>query len=276
MSPSEDNNVKINRTRRHFLGLASATSAKVAMIGTLAATTVLPPSLARALGRKLRDKGGGHGGNAMCMLRGTAIMTAGGEVCIENLKIGDLVQTVSGQTMPIRWIGRNSYKRTGPTWNSGVMPIRISRHALGEGTPYKDLYLSPGHALYIDGVFMRATELVNGTSIAPALPAELQTIEYFQILLDTHQAILAEGAAIESFLITADNYEGFANFAEFERLFPQHPYQAMTPFAPFAGYGGRAHLKALLRLGASRFTPLREPPQDIYERIAIRALQLLH
>ena len=276
MSLDEDKNVKINRTRRHFLGLASATTAKVATIGVLAATVVLPPSLAKALGRKLWDRGGGKGGNAMCLLRGTAIMTTEGEVCIEDLKIGDLVKTVRGEMMPIRWIGRSDYKRTGPTWNSSVMPIRIAAHALGEGAPHKDLYLSPGHAIYIDGGLMRAIELVNGTSITPAVPEELETIEYFQILLDTHEAILAEGAAVESFLLTADNYEGFANFAEFERLYPEHCYQAMTPFAPFAGYDGRGHLKALLRLGVSRFTPVREPAEDVYDRLAIRALQLLH
>lgn len=45
----------------------------------------------------------------------------------------------------------------------------------------------------------------------------------------------------------------------------------MTPFAPIVGYGGRAHLKALLRLAAGRFARERGPIEQAYERIAARA-----
>jgi hypothetical protein len=42
------------------------------------------------------------------------------------------------------------------------------------------------------------------------------------------------------------------------------------------GYeGGREHLKALLRLGVSRFVELRDPVQDAYEKIAARGRQLV-
>ncbi len=203
-------------------------------------------------------------------------MTSTGETCIEDLEIGDLVETVRGEALAVRWIGRRLYKKSGSSWNDSVMPIRVSRQALDQRTPHRDLYLSPNHALFVDGVLIRVKELVNGISIAPALPAQREVIEYFQIVLDTHEVILAEGAPAETFLLRASNHENFTNFVEYERLYPAGSRPAMTPFAPIVGYeGGREHLKALLRMGVSRFIDVRDPVRNAYERIAERAGQLV-
>ena len=278
-----------SRARRHFLGVAGATGTKVA--ASIAVMTMISSLPAQAMGRRVwRDHGGGHedgghssggseqsGGHSAsdpnCFLRGTAIMTPTGEARIEDLRVGDLVQTVRGQAMAVKWIGRQSYRKSGASWQEGVMPIRIARNALAPNMPHRDLYLSPNHALYIDGVLIRVKELVNGTSVAPALPADRQTIDYLNIVLDSHEAVLAEGAAAETFLLRSDNHESFSNFAEFEHLYTAGRRVAMTPFAPIAGYeGGREHLTALLRMGAPRFLKMRDPIQDAYEKIAARAM----
>src|SRR3712207_1460423 len=91
-----------NRARRHFLGLAAATSAKVAALGTLAATTLSSSAHANngkghaSNNGKGHAHGRGHGsGNphgAHCFLRGTSILTPAGEVRIEQLRVGDLVE----------------------------------------------------------------------------------------------------------------------------------------------------------------------------------------
>ncbi|MCV9966820.1 Hint domain-containing protein [Pararhizobium sp. BT-229] len=212
----------------------------------------------------------------MCFLRGTSVRTPAGEVCIENLQIGDLVETVRDQSKPVRWIGRQFYKQTGPDWHDSVLPIRIAPHALAQGTPHRDLYVSPGHALLIDGVLIRAKDLVNGISITPALPAGREMIEYFHIVLDSHEAILAEGAAAETFLVTTDNYEGFTNFAEFKRLNPVGPPPSMEPFAPIVAVdSGREQLMALLPSRLSRGLHIRRPAHAIRERIARRARQMV-
>jgi hypothetical protein len=283
MSTNSERHVPPSRARRHFLGLTFAIGARVAAAS--AAAMIIPSSPAQA-----KDKGGKHGGGNgnsgrgpkggggggnNCFLRGTSIMTPAGETPIEELGIGDLVETVRGETLAIKWIGRRLYKKSGPSWPESVMPIRVSRQALDQRTPHKDLYLSPDHALFIDGVLIRVKELVNGISIVPALPAEQENIEYFQIVLDTHEVILAEGAPAETFLFRANNHENFSNFAEYDRLYPADgPRPAMTPFAPVVGYeGGRQHLKALVLLGVSPFIQWRDPVRDIYEKIAVRAEQ---
>ncbi|MCC2611498.1 Hint domain-containing protein [Neorhizobium petrolearium] len=265
---------EIDSARRHLLGLTAATTARIVAMGSLAGT-IISSSSAEAGGRAWWKKGGdkpgkGPGKNPMCLLRGTSIMTPKGEVPVEELRIGDLVETIGGKALPIKWIGLQTYKCRGPTWNMDVVPIRISPSALDEGTPKRKLYLSPGHSLYIDGVLIRAKDLVNGTTIVPELPADSRAIEYFQILLDAHQVILAEGAPVESFQLNADNYEGFTNFAEFARLYPADVNLTMSAYAPIVGYGGREHLKALLRLASAGLIRARTPTRDAHVRLAAR------
>ncbi|CAN7630081.1 Hint domain-containing protein [Pararhizobium sp. LjRoot255] len=289
--PGNEPNMQLNRARRHSLGLAAATSARIAAMGTLAAAAMFPSST-EARGRKWwkhdgkphsqpggksHGQSGGNGqsgGSPMCFLRGTAILTPTGEVCIEDLQIGDRVETVRGEALAVKWIGRHLYKRSGSSWNDSVVPIRISRHALDHQTPHRDLYLSAGHALFIDGVLIRVKDLVNGISIAPALPENQEMIEYFHIVLDTHEVVLAEGLAAETFLLQSYNHEDFTNFVEFVRLYPADQTTVMTPFAPIVGLdSGREHLKALLPQGVRRAFQMRELIHDIYERIATRARQ---
>ena len=110
---------------------------------------------------------GSGGGGSFCFLCGTSILTPTGEVRIEDLQVGDLVVTVRGEALPVMWIGRQTYRRSGTFWPESVMPIRIARQALDGQTPHKDLYLSPDHALFIDGVLIRAKELVTASRLLP-------------------------------------------------------------------------------------------------------------
>jgi hypothetical protein len=278
---SNDPHIPRNLARRHFLGLATAATARIALV----AAAMSSSSAAHAKGNAWWKTGGDRpgqgqpggngqsGGGAMCFLRGTSITTPTGEAFIEDLQIGDRVATVGGDARAVKWIGRHSYKRSGPSWNDSVEPIRVRRHALGQNTPYEDLYLSPGHALFIGGVLIRVKDLVNGTSIAPAPHRE--TIEYYQIVLDSHDVIFAQGVPAETFLLASNNIEGFANFREFARLYPGDQHRFMVPYAPIVGLDtGREHLNALLPRSVRRACKMREPVQDMYDRIANRAGQL--
>lgn len=276
MSSNKERQAQINGARRHFLGLAAATGAKVAALSALAATTVLPASIAQAMGSRWWKKDDHGGADPMCFLCGTSILTPAGEILIENLQIGDFVETVRGKTMAVKWIGRHLYKRNGPAWHASVIPIRIARHAIDYQTPHRDLYVSPGHALFIDGVLIRAKDLVNGISITAALPDHREMIEYYHIVLDTHEAVVAEGAAAETFLLRANNHEAFTNFGEFTRRHPAGKNSVMTPFAPIVGLdSGREHLNALLPVGVRRIFQLRQPARNARERLAVRAEQLI-
>jgi hypothetical protein len=271
---SDGNQSSASRARRHFLGVATATGAKFVAVGILA-SSVFSGTSALAKGK---GKGGGKGGKGgkggACFLPGTLISTPKGEVRIEELRIGDRVQTIRGGAMEIKWIGRRVFGRDGAARNLDIMPICIARHALDENTPHRDMYVSPHHALFLDGMLIRAKDLANGRSIRRALPPGAGAIEYFNILLGAHEVILADGAPAETFLLENGNHELFANFAELERILPGAAVTAMMPFAPRLHFRGRDHLKALLRLGFNPLAQADDPIADACERLAARGRQL--
>lgn len=169
--------------------------------------------------------------NAVCYLKGTHIQTPEGEVAVEKLQIGDLVTTASGKVESIKWIGRRGYvTRFLPSHNRrNVLPIRIARGALGENIPHRDLFVSPEHAMCLEGALIPARHLVNGRSIAYF--DSLETIEYYHIELPKHAVLMAEGAAAESWL-DCSNRNFFMNVTDYLALgLPdQSPTEPCLPF----------------------------------------------
>jgi hypothetical protein len=207
-----------------------------------------------------------------CFLHGTRIRTPKGETGVEHLRIGDLVETVGGHSLPIKWVGRQVFKRASERWHESVLPVRISRCALDDGIPHTDLYVSPGHRLYLDSVLIAASLLVNGGSIVRAMPDGRDQIEYFHIELEQHEVIFAEGAAAETFQVV-NGREHFDNFIEYERLYGVDNYAPMPPYAPVVGYNGRrSELKGMLRRAVSTIVDIRDPVQLAYDRIEARQL----
>ena len=52
-------------------------------------------------------------GGKPCFLKGTRIRVVGGEKKIEDIRIGDMVVTRSGQAKPVRWVARRRYRKPG-------------------------------------------------------------------------------------------------------------------------------------------------------------------
>jgi hypothetical protein len=182
--------------------------------------------------------------SAPCYCRGTLIMTARGEVRVEELKAGDEVMTKSGAARPIRWIGRRSYAGHLLDGRKDLLPICIKAGALAADVPRRDLWISPHHAMYFDsayfddddstsacgsGVLIEAKDLVNGASIVQDGHAD--KVEYYHIELETHDVIIAEGAPSESF-IDDDSRHMFHNAHEFHTLYPQAAADAAQYCAP--------------------------------------------
>jgi hypothetical protein len=155
-----------------------------------------------------------------CFLRGTRLLTPNGERKVEDLRINDLVATLSGEAQPITWIGRRVYRRaTHSGYPESVLPVRVARGALGADAPHCDLYISQDHALSVDGLLIKAIDLVNGSSITLESVTELSEVEYLHVKLARHDVIFAEGAPSETLLVHSGNVERFDNFVEYLRLF---------------------------------------------------------
>lgn len=134
----------------------------------------------------------------VCFVKGTLIDTERGPVPIESLVIGDKVVCSNG-LRAVKWIGWRHYHAVAlrtATQRAACMPVRIYAGALGDQEPSQDLRVSPWHHLYIDGVLVRANDLVNGKSIVQE--THLGAFSYYHVELDQFDVIRAHGVFSES------------------------------------------------------------------------------
>jgi hypothetical protein len=154
-----------------------------------------------------------------CFLRGTRILTQLGEVAVEDLTAGEMVVTLSGEVRPIVWIGTGRVC-VRPGQRGAATPIRVRKGALADNVPHRDLLITKGHSLFVDGVLIPAEYLVNHRSIL--WDDDARTVEYYHIELAAHDVLLADGAAAESY--RDDGNRGlFANANSFWGQPPKPP-----------------------------------------------------
>ncbi|MDY6885729.1 MAG: Hint domain-containing protein [Pseudomonadota bacterium] len=157
---------------------------------------------------------GSVGESIPCFLAGTLITVEKGYARVENLKIGDRVLTQSGAIKPIKWIG---FRHVSATFlGRHNTPVCIEANSFGVGLPSKNLYVSPDHAMLIDGVLIQASALVNQQNIA-FTPLD-HDFCYYHIELEEHDIIFANNSATETYVDVATRKK-FDNFAEFEALY---------------------------------------------------------
>ena len=153
-----------------------------------------------------------------CFLTGTHILTNKGEITVEQLQIGDFVKTTSGKLEPIRWVGKQTIKPNQVKNPLRGYPVLIKAGALGNNLPHRDLYVSPDHAMFVEGLLINAGALVNNISIVKTEPTE--TFTYYHIELENHALLIAEGTAAESYLPQKENRDEYDNAVEYEELYP--------------------------------------------------------
>jgi Hint domain len=165
-------------------------------------------------------------------LVGTKIMTPQGERPIECLEIGDLVQTASDSTKPVKWIGRATIRKDdNRDWESAQIPVKVARGALNGSLPHRDLYVTDAHCFYLNGILIPAINLVNGVSITKEVPSSTDELTFFHIELEDHDAICANGAPTETLRVDAGYRTYFDNFDEYISLYGAK-LTTMVPFAP--------------------------------------------
>jgi endoglucanase len=152
----------------------------------------------------------------LCFTPGTRILTPNGERAVEDFRIGDLVLTEHAGALPIRWIGRHSYGGPFLRARPELQPVRIAANALADGVPASDLFVSPGHGLYIGGMLIPAGLLVDGHGITRAA---LEQVEYLHLDLGRHEILRAQNCPAESFA-GEELRNRFHNAPEFHALYP--------------------------------------------------------
>jgi hypothetical protein len=170
------------------------------------------------------------GDAAVCFCRGTPIRTPSGDVPVEALRIGDLVETLDNGAQRIRWISCTRVVLDGG--NADLAPIRLEAEALGGGLPEREIMVSPAHRFVLRGArcelllatdqaLVSARHLVNGGSIRVA--SGMASVEYWHFMCDSHEIVLAAGCETESFNPGDGAIAGvdLPARAELYRLFPE-------------------------------------------------------
>ena len=166
-----------------------------------------------------------------------------------------------GQARPVKWIGRRSYGGRFIMGRKDILPVCFKAGSLGDGLPRRDLFISPHHAMYLEGVLIEARDLVNGVSIMQA--EQVEEVEYFHIELDSHDVIIAEGTPSETFL-DDDSRAMFHNAHEYSALYPGTAQGAVCYCAPRRRDGyevetARRHIDARAGLRGQAETPPVDP-----------------
>jgi Ca2+-binding RTX toxin-like protein len=176
-----------------------------------------------------------------CFRSGTCIATDRGEVCVDQLSIGDRVVTAGGELRPIVWIGHRRIDINRHPDPEAVWPVRVRANAFGRGQPRRDLWLSPEHAVSVAGRLIPIGRLINGGAIQQE---RVDHVVYWHVELESHDVLLAEGLATESYL-DCDNRRCFDNAGD--TVAALHPdWRSVASDRPFASPRFTAALRAEL------------------------------
>ena len=192
-----------------------------------------------------------NGCGGLCFARGTQIRTRDGDRPIETLAAGDEVAVRSGGFAPIKAMVSHTVNSVSGKWvGNSNLPVLIRRGALGENSPNADLCLTAWHSVYVDGFLIPVGDLVNGTSIIFETADGRDTLDFFQVELDSHDMLDAQGAFCETL------------------------YRAGTErCAPLLRLcGGRSKLRSHMRSVASIVVDRRQPIDVIRDQLEERGL----
>lgn len=149
-----------------------------------------------------------YGKNVICFTHGTRIRTDAGDIPVEELQRGDMIQTRDNGPQELLWIGTRHITGARLYAMPALRPVRIRGDAFGRGMPDTDLLVSPQHrmletgprarALFnTDEVLIRAIDMVNDHSVL--VDHAVREVIYVHLMFAQHQIIWANNVPTESF-----------------------------------------------------------------------------
>ncbi len=143
---------------------------------------------------------------AFCYTKGTGILTERGYVPIEEISLDDRVvskglfgpngkvQFMEPRSKKVTFVGKFTLAHV----TKKTAPICFKAGSLEENVPFKDLVVSPNHAIVHNGIKLGAECFLNNDTIYKM--TDLSMMEYYVIELEDHSVIDANGALSESML----------------------------------------------------------------------------
>ena len=164
--------------------------------------------------------------NVVCFDEGTLISTPRGMVAIQDLRVGDMVQTRDNGPQRLLWVGARHLDAAELAANPHLRPIVL--RAAYFGLP-RDLVVSPQHGILLhhdmrggSETFYRAKHLAQLPGGGARVMQGKRRVRYFHLLFEDHQVVFANGMACESLYPGAQGYGALspAARAELAALFP--------------------------------------------------------
>ncbi len=219
-------------------------------------------SYADPAGTEFNNVSGENSGNGLvtitfatelvCYLRGTHILTPTGEVPVERLAVGDAVVTRNGIKRLI-WIGTGR-ARVVRGQRSAATPVIVRKSAIADNVPNRDLRITKGHSLFIDGVLIPAEFLINHRTILWDDTA--QDVSVYHLELEDHDVVFANGTPAESYRDDGNRWL-FRNANSGWHLPPKPPCAAVLTGGPVVDAIWR---RLLDRAGAGPSFPVTDDP----------------
>lgn len=187
----------------------------------------------------------------VCFTAGTLIRTPGGQRPVEQLTVGNAITIYDpGDPAPdsagllIRiyrcQVGSHELAR-----NPKLLPVKIEAGALGNGLPHRDLLVSRQHRMLVSSTIAERMFGTQDVLVAAIRLTELpgiyvdesvRNVEYFHLLMEKHEIVLAEGAPAESFFVGPEALKALPHEVREEifTLFPEIelPGKASVPAHP--------------------------------------------
>jgi len=143
-----------------------------------------------------------------CFMNGTRIKTDKGFKRVENLRVGDRIQTLDNGFEPLLSVLSRELSPEELQQKPNMRPVRICAGALGQGMPKRDVLTSPQHRFLgvspiAKRMFGHKDTLIAAKKLT-ALPGiyvdeTVRSLTYFHLVLENHEIVNAEGAPSESF-----------------------------------------------------------------------------
>ncbi|MFG5384708.1 Hint domain-containing protein [Yoonia sp. R2-816] len=191
----------------------------------------------------VNDQAPTPGSQNVCFCDGTLIATAEGDMLVDDLVPGQLINTADDGLAPIVWIYSRGLSADDMIANQALRPIVIAKGALGNGLPQRELRVSQQHRMLVCGkiaermfdanevlVPAKALTEIDGIDVA----MEPSALTYFHLAVLKHSILFANGAPTESFFPGKQALGALSEGArnEFLTLFPDLGKGKWDPYKP--------------------------------------------
>lgn len=163
-----------------------------------------------------------------CFTPGARILTANGEIPVEHIRTGDMLQTADNGLVPVIWAGKRRLTRAELRRNPHLRPVLLRPG--GRAGNERLMRVSPQHRFVIrEGSLPEPMPFVRARLLQELDPEHVITDQndaptcYIHLMTEAHQVIFADGCATETFwpgpealrsLSSADRREVFDLFPD--------------------------------------------------------------